>query len=69
MPVVNDQTDFFWGWPEYIIYEGRRVYRNGAEPNFARYTLPAAYMNRSIFVSRDQIINHNRKHGKITDHV
>lgn len=55
---------YFWGWPNYIIYDGRKVYRCTTEQNHAAYMLPPAYMNNIIWISRDNIINHNKKHGE-----
>jgi len=45
-------------WPEYILYEGTKVYASGKFPTFARYMLSSSQMNRSIIVSRDQYLRH-----------
>ena len=57
----QDEQQYFWGWPDYIIFEGRKVYRSQTDPNHASYMLPGAYMNRKIWVSKDQFIQHNKK--------
>ena len=36
-------------------------------PTFARYMLPGAYMNRCINLSKDQWLNHLRKHGALDE--
>ena len=42
-------------WPDYILWEGREIYRCGAERNFAKYMLPASQMNRIIYVTQDDL--------------
>jgi hypothetical protein len=57
----TERNEFFWGWPNYIIYDGRKVYRSDTEDNHALYMLPGAYMNKKIWISKDEFIRHNKK--------
>ena len=54
-------------WPNFILHEGREVMCCEKNPSFARYMLPGAYMNRCIILSRDQWLNHLRKHGALNE--
>ncbi len=59
----RDNNSPSFTWPEYILYEGRKVYASDKYPTFARYMLSPAYMNRSIILSRDQYLRHLRDTG------
>jgi hypothetical protein len=50
-------------FPDYILYEGRKVYACEKNKTFAIYMLPAAYMNKNIYLSRDQWERHLKKTG------
>ena len=47
-------------WPDFIFFEGREVRRTGAEPSFATYTLPGAYMNKNLYLTRREWEAHVR---------
>lgn len=52
----EEEENYFGGWPHYIVYEGRTVYRSHTESNHAGFMLPGAYMNRIIWISKDQFL-------------
>jgi len=56
----QEDNNYFGGWPTYIIYDGRKVYCSSAETNVAGYTLPSSYMNKIIWISKEEIIQHNK---------
>ena len=56
-----------FSWPDFVLYEGREVRCCEKNPNFARYMLPGAYMNRCINLSKEQWLNHLRKHGALDE--
>ena len=45
-------------WPDYILYEGRKVYASGKFPAFARYMMTSSHLNPNIILSRDQYLRH-----------
>ena len=57
----NEKKEFKFSWPEFIIYEGREVYCCGKYPSYAEYMLPGAYMNKIIYLSRQQWLTHLEK--------
>jgi len=63
--INEDEDNYFGGWPYYIIYEGRKVYQSQTNPNHAGYMLSGAYMNRIIWISKDQFIRHNKLYDSI----
>ena len=56
-----------FSWPDFIMYEGRKVHCCEKNPNFAKFMLPGAHMNRCIILSKDQWLNHLRKHGTLDE--
>jgi hypothetical protein len=52
-----------FNWPDTIIYDGRQVKCNRKMPNFAEFMLPAAYMNRTIYISRDEWVRYQKKNN------
>ena len=49
-------------WPDYIIYDGRKVGCATKNPHFAQYMLPGAYMNKKLTLTRDQWFKHLDKY-------
>ena len=45
-------------WPDSILYDGRQIWCSRKDANFAEFMLPAAYMNRKIYISRDEWLRH-----------
>ena len=50
-------------WPDYIICDGREIQCTGKFPSYAQYLLPNAYMNRTIYLGRDQWLAHLKRTG------
>lgn len=48
-------------WPDTILYDGREVQCARKTPNFAEFILSSGYMNRRIYLSRDQWLRHLKK--------
>ncbi len=47
----NPQLKF----PLFIEYNGLKVYRSDCEFSYACYMLPASYMNKKIYINRNQL--------------
>lgn len=60
--VIMTETKSF-SWPNYIIYEGRKVHCSIKNPNFAQYMLPGAYMNKKITVTKNEWLRYVDKYG------
>ena len=59
---LNDtRNEFFYGWPESIIYEGKEIFCSSKEPHFAKYIIGGWNSNRFISISRSDLIKHNQK--------
>jgi len=47
-------------WPDTILFEGREIWCSMKCPNFAEYMLPPAYMNRKIYISKNEMLQHTK---------
>lgn len=47
-----------FSWPNFVLYEGREIRCCEKNPTFARYMLPAGFMNRYIILSKDELTRH-----------
>ena len=60
---TNEKKVVKFSWPDYVIYEGREVYCCGKYPAYAEYMLPGAYMNKIIYLNKEQWLKHLEKNS------
>ena len=59
----SEKNTVKFSWPDFIIYEGREVYCCGKYPTYAEYMLPGAYMNKIIYLNKQQWLHHLEKNS------
>lgn len=62
---TQEKKNTRFNWPTFVHYEGHQVICYEKNPNFAKYLLPGAFMNRSIILDRDTWIRHQNNHGML----
>lgn len=51
-------------WPDFVRYDGRDIGCCGKFPTYAMYMLPAAYMNRVIYLQKPQVVKFLREQSQ-----
>lgn len=45
-------------WPDSILYDGREIFCCRKMPNYAEFMLTGAYMNKKIYITRQDLIKY-----------